>query len=40
MRRLPVTLMHALPPVVVGWPVVSTVYGDARRGRGRTAQTL
>ena len=21
MRRLPITLMHAVPPVVVGWPV-------------------
>jgi len=23
MRQLPITLMHAIPPVVVGWPAVS-----------------
>ena len=27
MRHLPITLMHAVPPVVVGWPV-GQVYAD------------
>jgi nucleotide-binding universal stress UspA family protein len=27
MRRLPITLMHAIPPVVVGWPV-GQLYAD------------
>jgi nucleotide-binding universal stress UspA family protein len=27
MRKLPITLMHAVPPVVVGWPV-GQLYAD------------
>jgi nucleotide-binding universal stress UspA family protein len=47
MRRLPVTLMHVVPPVVVGWPV-GRLYadmpewqvGDAREVIDRARKTL
>ena len=47
MRRLPITLMHAVPPVVVGWPV-GQLYADmpewqqddAKRVIDRARETL
>jgi nucleotide-binding universal stress UspA family protein len=37
MRRLPVTLMHAIPPVVVGWPV-GQLYADMPEWQMNNAQ--
>jgi nucleotide-binding universal stress UspA family protein len=37
MRRLPVTLMHAIPPVVVGWPV-GQLYADMPEWQKDNAQ--
>ena len=37
MRRLPITLMHAIPPVIVGWPV-GPLYADMPEWQKDNAQ--